>query len=236
LLRDIGVDLDRFNAANAGNRALYRSLGLANAHFFDKETWGSDRLVVRENSAQGGGRAAARAGYSADFLARTPLSAQAQKDLLRLYEKTDYLPGLSSSEKKNRLARMSYQDYLLNVVKVDKQALWFFMRFGEGNFCVGADATPALFAWEMGQPGFDGLALERRRRVCSRTCPVLSTDVSGRTVAAPYTSRTGTRRSRGSWFAGSFPTRSPARRWRTWVPRRCSMDSSIAPARRREFD
>ena len=160
LLRDIGVDLDRFNAANAGNRALYRSLGLANAHFFDKETWGSDRLVVRENSAQGGGRAAARAGYSADFLARTPLSAQAQKDLLRLYEKTDYLPGLSSSEKKNRLARMSYQDYLLNVVKADKQALWFFMRFGEGNFCVGADATPALFAWEMGQPGFDGLALE----------------------------------------------------------------------------
>ena len=77
-----------------------------------------------------------------------------------MYEKTDFMPGLSSSEKKNRLARMSYQDYLLNVVKVDKQVLWFFMHFGEGNFCVGADATPALFAWEMGQPGFSGLDLE----------------------------------------------------------------------------
>ncbi len=52
LLRDIGVDLDRFNAANTGNRTLYRSLGLGNAHFFDKETWGADRLVVRE---RGGG-------------------------------------------------------------------------------------------------------------------------------------------------------------------------------------
>ena len=161
LLRDIGVDLDRFNAVNAGNRALYRSLGLANAHFFDKETWGADRLVVRENGAETSGRGAARGGgYPAEFLARTPLSAQAQKDMRRLYDKTDYMAGLSPSEKKNRLARMSYQDYLLNVAKVDKQVLWFFMRFGEGNFCVGADATPALFAWEMGQPGFDGLTLE----------------------------------------------------------------------------
>ena len=42
LLRDIGVDLDRFNSANTRNRTLYRSLGLGNAYFFDKETWGAD--------------------------------------------------------------------------------------------------------------------------------------------------------------------------------------------------
>jgi spermidine dehydrogenase len=156
LLRDVGIDLDRFTSSNAKNRTLYRSLGLNNAHFFDKETWGADRLVVRED---GGGRGAG-GGYSAEFLAKTPLSQQAQKDVLRLYSKTDYMQGLSSSEKKNRLARMSYQDYLLNVVKVDKQVLWFFMHFGEGNFCVGADANPALFAWEMSQPGFAGLSLD----------------------------------------------------------------------------
>jgi spermidine dehydrogenase len=158
LLHDIGVDLDRFNAANTKNRDLYRSLGLGNAQFFDKETWGTDRLVVRA----GGGRGAGGGGYPADFLAQTPLSDQAQKDLLRLYAKDqpDYMAGLSSAQKKNRLARMSYQDYLLNLVKVDRQVLWFFMHFGEGNFCVGADATPALFAWEMGQPGFQSLHLE----------------------------------------------------------------------------
>ena len=158
LLRDVGIDLDRFTSSNAKNRTLYRSLGLNNAHFFDKETWGADRLVVRED---GGGRGRGeRGGYSAEFLAKTPLSQRAQQDMLRLYSKTDYMPDLSSSEKKNRLARMSYQDYLLNVVKVDKQVLWFFMHFGEGNFCVGADANPALFAWEMGQPGFAGLSLD----------------------------------------------------------------------------
>ena len=47
LLEGIGVDLDRFTAANTANRSLYSSLGLRGGHFFDKETWGADRLVVR---------------------------------------------------------------------------------------------------------------------------------------------------------------------------------------------
>src|SRR4051812_8904289 len=90
LLRDIGVDLDRFNAANTRNRDLYRSLGLSSAYFFDKETWGTDKLAVRT----GAGRGAGGGGYSAEFLAGTPLSTQARKDLLRLYAKDqpDYMP------------------------------------------------------------------------------------------------------------------------------------------------
>jgi spermidine dehydrogenase len=156
LLRDIGIDLDRFQTTNANNRQLYRSLGLGNAHFFDKETWGNDVLVKNES---GGGRGG---GYSDAFLEKTPLSEPARKDMLRLYDSAqpDYMPGVSSAEKKERLAKMSYEDFLLKVAKVDKQVLWFFRHFGEGNFCVGADATPALFAWEMGQRGFSGMNLD----------------------------------------------------------------------------
>ena len=159
LLHAVGIDLDRFQSENAVNHNLYQSLGLGRAHFFDKETWGADRLAVRPPGDFGSGR---RGGYSAEFLAKTPLSEQARKDLLRLYDKQqpDYLPGLSSADKKVRLAKMSYQDYLLNFAKVDPQVLWFFRHFGEGVFCVGADATPALFGWQMGQPGFAGLQLD----------------------------------------------------------------------------
>ena len=155
LFHDIGIDLERFQASNKSNHELYRSQGLRNAYFFDKETWGVDRLVV--NNYSGGAR-----GFSAEFVAQTPLSSRAQKDLLRLYDKDqpDYLSGLSSADKKVRLAKMSYKDFLLNVAKVDPEVYWFFQHFGEGNFCVGADATPALFGWEMGQPGFAGLKLE----------------------------------------------------------------------------
>ena len=127
LLHDIGIDLDRFQTANATNRQLYRSQGLSSSYFFDKETWGSDRLVVNNG---GGGRGR---GLTPEFLAKTPFSAQAQKDLLRLNDKQqpDYLAGLSSGEKKLRLAKMSYQDYLLQVVKLDKQALWLFCSTSE---------------------------------------------------------------------------------------------------------
>ncbi len=45
LLDAIGIDLDRFVDANAKNRELYSSLGLGGSYFFDKETWGADKLV-----------------------------------------------------------------------------------------------------------------------------------------------------------------------------------------------
>jgi spermidine dehydrogenase len=158
LLASIGIDLDRFRSANTNNHVLYKSLGLGGGHFFDKETWGADRLVVRPAAERSGFRGE----FSADFLAKTPLSAQAQMDMLRLYGKQqpDYLPGVSSADKKLRLAKMSYQDFLLNVAQVDQQVLWFYRHFGEDVFCVGADATPALFAWQMGAPGFSGMGLD----------------------------------------------------------------------------
>jgi len=179
VVNGIGIDIDRFLVKNEKNRSLYRSLGLSGqATFFDKETWGADKLVIRSGAgqrgegardgrggaaaAQGAGGGRGRGSYSADDLARTPLSAQAQKDMLRLYAgpHADYLPGLSSAEKKVRLAKMSYQDFLLNAVKVDKQVLWFFRNQGAGNFCVGVDCFPALFAWQEGLPGFSGMNLE----------------------------------------------------------------------------
>jgi spermidine dehydrogenase len=160
LLQDIGVDLDRYVKANGHNARLYSSAGLRGSHFFDKETWGADRLVVQPERPPSGQRT--RGAYPPEYVNAMPISDQARKDLLRLYDPSqpDYMAGLSSAEKKERLARMSYEDYLVNVAKVDREVLWFFITMGRGNFCVGSDATPALFAWEMGGGGFSGLGLE----------------------------------------------------------------------------
>lgn len=163
LLKDIGVDLDAYRKENEANDKLYGSLGLHGGHFFDEETFGIDRLVVappRPAQAEGG----QKGGFTAEYLRNAPISELAKKDLLRLRDpnQPDYMPGLSSAQKKERLARMSYQDYLLNVAKVDKQAYWFYMASGRDVFCVGADALPALFAWQMGVSagGFGGLKLD----------------------------------------------------------------------------
>jgi spermidine dehydrogenase len=158
VLLDIGIDLDHYKAENAKNHGLYNSLGLKPSYFFDKETWGKDQLVVGGlDYEEGVGRV-----FSPQFLAKTPLSETARKDMLRLFDpkQPDYLPGLSSPEKKLRLAKISYNDYLLQYAKVDKQVIWFFQNVPAGVFAVGTDATPALFAWEMGLPGFLGLKLD----------------------------------------------------------------------------
>ncbi|HEY2683573.1 MAG TPA: FAD/NAD(P)-binding protein [Steroidobacteraceae bacterium] len=159
-LKDIGVDLDRYTRANAANETLYSSLGLRGGYFFDKPTFNSDRLVLAPEAASQRGHP-----FTEEFLRKAPISRQAQKDLLRLFDpkQPDYMPGLTSAEKKDRLARMSYRDYLLQVAKVDQQAYWFFSGMGRGVFSVGADALPALFAWQMmgGKGGgFDGLNLQ----------------------------------------------------------------------------
>ena len=114
-------------------------------------------MVRRSSGGRSGG-----ASYTHDTVSEMPLSAEARKDLLRLYggEHPDYMPGLSSAEKKVRLAKMSYQDFLLNIVKVDKQVVWFFRNQGAGSFVVGVDCYPALFGWQDGLPGFGGMGLE----------------------------------------------------------------------------
>jgi spermidine dehydrogenase len=97
----------------------------------------------------------------ANFISKTPLSQESQRDIVRLEEaKIDYMTGLSSAEKKARLSRMSYRDFLLNVAKVDPGVIPFYQRRTEGEWGVGIDAEPALDCWALGLPGFQGMGLE----------------------------------------------------------------------------
>lgn len=159
ILADIGVDLPRYVAANNANSNLYSSLGLREAHFFERETFGADRLVVAPPHTEEREYGAV---LTEAYVRNMPISGQAKRDLLRLVDprQPDYLAGLTQAEKLDRLARMSYEDYLLKVAKVDRQAYWFYMAMGRDVFGVGADATPALFAWVMGGDGFSGLHLD----------------------------------------------------------------------------
>ena len=150
ILDDIGVNIDRYVVENQANSKLYPSLGLRRGMFFDKETWKSDRLVVP-----------AKAAFDASRLLGEdmPLSAKATADFQRLMTDTatDYLSGKSIEEKKLLLATTSLQDYYEKIIGVDPQVTWLFKNFGHGYFCVGPEATPALFGWAMEMPGFAGL-------------------------------------------------------------------------------
>jgi spermidine dehydrogenase len=130
--------------------------GLGPASFFDKETFGVDRLVVGGSAREDGETVDWKA-----FLAKVPLSDTAKGDMLRIESGTvDYFPGLTSAQKKDKLSRMSYLDYLSKVVKADPTTVAYYQKITHDEWGVGIDAEPALDCWGFGLPGFDGLKLE----------------------------------------------------------------------------
>ncbi|MFI5096028.1 MAG: NAD(P)-binding protein [Candidatus Acidiferrales bacterium] len=152
LIEEIGVATERFY--KDFDQKLYSNLGTA--AFFDKETFGEDRLITGMNTTPW-----------PEFLAKAPLSDAAKQDIARVYtKKVDYLAGLSKEEKRAKLAKMSYADYLTKLCKVRPEALPFFQTFPHDLYGVGIDAVPALGCFESGDdynsftyPGFDGLGI-----------------------------------------------------------------------------
>jgi spermidine dehydrogenase len=147
LLKELGISVERY--PEFVNQELETKYNLASAMFFDQEHFGEDRVVA------GYGRLPWK-----DFFAKAPLSDAARNDLIRLHGKNpDYMTGLSVEEKKARLAKISYQDYLLNIAKMDPGALPVFLGDGERNN-KRVDTMPALEAAQHDAVGFNGLGLE----------------------------------------------------------------------------
>ncbi|HTZ98484.1 MAG TPA: FAD/NAD(P)-binding protein [Terriglobales bacterium] len=149
LFKDLGIEVKRFETYY--DQKFYSSRGMGQAVFFDKETFGTDCLTT---------------GFYQkpwpDFLAKTPLSPAAQKDIARLFtEQVDYLAGMNAQQKKDYLAKISYQDYLLKNVKVAPDVIPFFFTSMYGLYGVGIDAVPAGDMAGLGElPGFQGLRIK----------------------------------------------------------------------------
>ena len=149
LVKELGIEVER--NAEFFNRDLEQKYNLVTGTFFDKEHFGEDRIVTGNPRLP-------------EFFAKAPLSESARKDLIRLHGKNpDYMAGMSEPEKRARLARMSYQDYLLKVAKMTADALPFFLGQG-GRNNKRVDTTPALEAAEHGLVGFNGLGLKLEER------------------------------------------------------------------------
>jgi spermidine dehydrogenase len=145
LVKDLGIDVER--NAEVLNHELEEKYDLRFGTFFDKEHFGEDRLVVGNPRRP-------------EFFAKAPLSDAARRDLIRIHGKNpDYMTGMSVDEKRAKLAKMSYQDYLLNVAKMSPDALPFFIGSG-GRNNKHVDTMPALEAAQNGAAGFNGLGLK----------------------------------------------------------------------------
>ena len=161
LIRELGIDVEHLQPAI--DRKLYASLDLHPAVFFDKETFGEDRLTPdpTRNAGTEDDQTLPAADSWQEFMKSAPLAEIAKRDLRRIYEtQTDYFPGLSSPDKKARLARMSYAAFLVDIARMDPQVVTYLQARPHPLFGLGIDAVSAQDAWGLGLPGFKGLTLE----------------------------------------------------------------------------
>jgi spermidine dehydrogenase len=161
LLHSLGIDYKRFDTAF--DRKLYESLGLTHGLFFDRESFGVDKLVVGNPVITGGDSFAsdARVRPIEAVIAEFPLSDDARGRLIEFFKHPkDYLAGKSQAEKIAYLKKTSYRDYLRKDAGLGDEALKCFAGCTVGLMAMGPDILPALDAMNSQYTGFAGLGLE----------------------------------------------------------------------------
>src|ERR1700722_2769858 len=154
LLRELGIDVGRFYKYY--DQKAFASRHLSEAVFFDKETFGTDRLVPQKAMHYFG------LDFAFDNVSHMPIAEVARKDLIRLQSATvDYMSGLSPQRTKSKLLKTSYKDFLVRYVKVHPDVVKLFQSSTHDLYAVGIDAVSAYDCAREGYPGFKGMNLPK---------------------------------------------------------------------------
>jgi spermidine dehydrogenase len=143
LLKDLGIDVDRFRTAF--DQGFYDRWNLGQSVFFKKEVFGVDRLVRRpfgtwaeldENPHDGPALQA--------YLDQFPVGQRARSQLFEMiWSDRDVLPGKTAQQRLKVLEHLSYRDFLKQYWDADEEVLKFLQKRTHELWAVGIDAVPA---------------------------------------------------------------------------------------------
>lgn len=150
LLDELGIDLRKFYEFY--DQEHRKRWGLGASCFFDRETFGTDRLVPGEVGTFG-----ALEGMTAEnlkrFLDGTPLPERARADLARiLIDPADPLPGRTKAEKQAIVDRTSCRAFLETYCKLDPAAIAYLNGRVYGLRAVGLEAIDANLGLRLSVP------------------------------------------------------------------------------------
>lgn len=147
LLRDLGVDVNRFYSAY--DRQFNATHNLQTGTFFSRAQYGRSSTVAGN-----------RHSLSDAYLSKTLLSTSARQQLAKLRDYNENPFGSMSAEgQMRRLESMSYREYLQANVGLGPEALRFMQYWSSSLWAIGIDGLPALAAWSSSYPGLAGIEL-----------------------------------------------------------------------------
>jgi spermidine dehydrogenase len=151
LLKDLGIDVQRFN--KAFDQEFYARWNLNHGVFFKKEVFGVDRLVRRPfGTWQEVDEAPHDSQALRSYLDQLPLGDQARAQLFdMIWSDRDVLAGKTARQRLGILEHLSYRDFLKQYWQADEEVLKYLQTRTHDLWAVGIDAVPA--SETLGMPG-----------------------------------------------------------------------------------
>lgn len=146
LLRDLGVDLDRFETAF--DHDFFMRNGLRAVVHFDKANWGVNRIVDCDlGSLRNYVPLAPPTTPLAEAVSQMPMSRAAREQMLRLLTTTEnQLPDMTLDERLDYLDRISYQDFLQRHLGISEPEVFAAMQRLATDASLGIDHASAAGA------------------------------------------------------------------------------------------
>ncbi len=158
LMADLGIDFQKFYRAYDFD--YFKSRGLTSSFFFNKETYGENKIVrnVPNYRYDINHKNNTKPENIKKVVKEMPISDKSKDEFTRLFlDKTDFFPEMTLEEKFYHLENMSYEDYLRKYHKVGDEVVGLFHTMLWSLWGVGTESIPAFGAFSDGLPGFSGL-------------------------------------------------------------------------------
>lgn len=156
LLRDVGIEVDRFY--DYFDRDYFQRKGLGPAIYFSREEYGKDLTLP---NVMGDFRDEFDSTDLKKVIETYPISEASKASLAALMQsEEDYLAGMSNNDKIELLRSISYTDFLRDHIGVTEEVVTIVRDRVNGYWGFGLDALSALEGWRMEQPGTRGLGLQ----------------------------------------------------------------------------
>jgi spermidine dehydrogenase len=160
LLKDLGVDTQKLG--ECFDQGFFRRHGLTDSVYFDRKTYGIDRVVRYPVASYANFLPLQESPLSAqEAVAQMPLGEQARLEMQRLFEfHSDQLAGIPAAEQMNYLREISYRDFLTMHAGVTDAEVFNVFQGLTSDAGASIEVSSALgMMGYMGLPGFNATAL-----------------------------------------------------------------------------